>query len=73
MRLKYLSARPSRRSALAALGAVVLVGSLTVASVAAADDVIVNTGTIEDLQRFVQTLHRNYSLLAERIRAADGD
>jgi dephospho-CoA kinase len=39
----------------------------------AADDVIVNTGTIEDLQRFVQTLHRNYSLLAERIRAADGD
>jgi endo-1,4-beta-xylanase len=40
MRLKYLSARPSRRSALAAIGAVVLVGSLTVASVAAADDVI---------------------------------
>src|SRR5688572_9955800 len=39
----------------------------------AADDVIVNTGTIEDLQRFVQTLHRNYSLLAERIHAADGD
>ena len=39
----------------------------------AADDVIVNTGTIEDLQRFVQTLHRNYSLLAERIHAADGE
>lgn len=39
----------------------------------AADDVIVNTGTIEDLQQFVQTLHRNYSLLAERIHAADGD
>lgn len=39
----------------------------------AADDVIVNTGTIEDLQRFVQTLHRNYSLLAERIHAGDGD
>jgi dephospho-CoA kinase len=39
----------------------------------AADDVIVNTGTIEDLQRFVQTLHRNYSLLAERINSASGD
>lgn len=33
----------------------------------AADDVIVNTGTLQDLQRFVQTLHRNYKLLAERI------
>jgi dephospho-CoA kinase len=31
-----------------------------------ADDVIVNTGTVEDLQRFVQTLHQNYSLLARR-------
>lgn len=36
----------------------------------AADDVIVNSGTLEDLQQFVQTLHRNYSLLAERIRSA---
>ncbi|MBM0103457.1 dephospho-CoA kinase [Steroidobacter sp. S1-65] len=35
----------------------------------AADDVIVNTGTLQDLQRFVQTLHRNYKLLAERINA----
>lgn len=34
---------------------------------AVADDVIVNTGTLEDLQRFVQTLHRNYSLLAQKI------
>jgi dephospho-CoA kinase len=34
----------------------------------AADDVIVNTGTLEDLHQFVQTLHRNYTLLAERIR-----
>ena len=33
----------------------------------AADDVIVNTGTLQDLHRFVQTLHRNYKLLAERI------
>lgn len=37
----------------------------------AADDVIVNTGTIEDLQHFVQTLHRNYALLAERINSVD--
>lgn len=33
---------------------------------AAADDVIVNTGTMEDLKRFVETLHRNYLLIAER-------
>lgn len=32
---------------------------------AAADDVIVNTGTLADLQRFVLTLHRNYDLLAQ--------
>jgi dephospho-CoA kinase len=32
-----------------------------------ADDVIVNTGALEDLQGFVETLHRNYSLLSERI------
>jgi dephospho-CoA kinase len=38
---------------------------------AAADDVIVNTGTLEDLQEFVQTLHRNYSLLAQRMNAAE--
>ena len=31
----------------------------------AADDVIVNTGTLEDLQRFVQMLHENYVVLAE--------
>lgn len=37
----------------------------------AADDVIVNTGTLQDLHRFVQTLHRNYTLLSERINAAD--
>lgn len=30
----------------------------------AADDVIVNTGTLADLENFVQTLHRNYELLA---------
>lgn len=31
---------------------------------AAADDVIVNTGTLEDLERFVLTLHQNYEKLA---------
>jgi dephospho-CoA kinase len=35
----------------------------------AADDVIVNTGTLQDLQQFVQTLHRNYTALSERINA----
>ncbi|GFE79068.1 dephospho-CoA kinase [Steroidobacter agaridevorans] len=35
----------------------------------AADDVIVNTGTLQDLHRFVQTLHRNYTMLSERINA----
>ena len=34
---------------------------------AAAHDVIENTGTLEDLRRFVQTLHRNYALLAQRL------
>lgn len=34
----------------------------------AADDVIVNTGTLDDLQRFVQTLHRNYALLAQSLQ-----
>jgi len=29
-----------------------------------ADDVIVNTGTLDDLKRFVATLHENYELLA---------
>jgi dephospho-CoA kinase len=29
-----------------------------------ADDVIVNTGTLDDLRRFVDTLHENYELLA---------
>jgi len=37
----------------------------------AADDVIANAGTLEDLQRFVQTLHRNYTLIAERISSAN--
>lgn len=32
----------------------------------AADDVIVNTGTLADLEQFVTTLHRNYALLAQR-------
>lgn len=36
----------------------------------AADDVIVNTGTLADLEKFVLTLHQNYRLLAER--AEDG-
>jgi dephospho-CoA kinase len=35
----------------------------------AADDVIVNTGTLQDLQQFVQTLHRNYTVLSERMNA----
>jgi dephospho-CoA kinase len=33
-----------------------------------ADDVIVNTGTIDDLSGFVDTLHRNYALLADSRR-----
>jgi dephospho-CoA kinase len=33
----------------------------------AAHDVIENTGTLADLQRFVQTLHRNYELIAENL------
>lgn len=32
----------------------------------AADDVIVNTGTLADLEKFVLTLHQNYQLLAEK-------
>jgi dephospho-CoA kinase len=32
-----------------------------------AHDVIENTGTLADLQRFVQTLHRNYELLAQKL------
>jgi dephospho-CoA kinase len=32
-----------------------------------ADDVIVNTGALADLQGFVDTLHSNYSLLAQRL------
>lgn len=31
----------------------------------AADDVLVNTGTLEELRAFVETLHKNYSLLAK--------
>lgn len=31
----------------------------------AADDVIVNTGTLADLEQFVLTLHRNYERIAE--------
>lgn len=33
----------------------------------AAHDVIENTGTLADLERFVQTLHRNYALLAQNL------
>ena len=36
----------------------------------AAHDVIENTGTLEDLQRFVQTLHQNYALLAQKLAAS---
>jgi dephospho-CoA kinase len=36
----------------------------------AAHDVIENTGTLEDLERFVQTLHRNYTLLAQKLAGA---
>jgi dephospho-CoA kinase len=32
-----------------------------------AHDVIENTGTLADLQRFVQMLHRNYALLAQKL------
>jgi dephospho-CoA kinase len=32
-----------------------------------AHDVIENTGTLADLQRFVQTLHQNYALLAQKL------
>ena len=32
----------------------------------AAHDVIENTGTLADLERFVDTLHRNYALLAQK-------
>jgi dephospho-CoA kinase len=39
----------------------------------AADDVIVNTGTLADLHEFVQTLDRNYGLLAARINTAQRD
>jgi dephospho-CoA kinase len=35
----------------------------------AADDVIENTGTLADLQRSVQILHRNYALLAQQLGA----
>jgi dephospho-CoA kinase len=33
----------------------------------AAHDVIENTGTLADLQRFVEILHRNYELLAQKL------
>lgn len=36
--------------------------------IAVADDVLVNTGTLDELNRFVETLHNNYSLLAQRTR-----
>jgi dephospho-CoA kinase len=36
------------------------------ARLSVADDVIVNTGTLEQLQQFVLTLHRNYELLARK-------
>lgn len=34
-----------------------------------ADDVIENTGTLDDLRRFVETLHMNYQAIAERLRS----
>jgi dephospho-CoA kinase len=34
-----------------------------------ADDVIENTGTLEELRQFVETLHMNYLMIAERLRA----
>jgi dephospho-CoA kinase len=37
----------------------------------AAHDVIENTGTLPDLQRFVQTLHRNYELIAENLARSE--
>jgi dephospho-CoA kinase len=37
----------------------------------AAHDVIENTGTLADLQRFVQTLHRNYQLIAENLARSE--
>jgi dephospho-CoA kinase len=36
-----------------------------------AHDVIENTGTLADLRRFVQILHRNYALLAQRLAGDD--
>lgn len=36
----------------------------------AAHDVIENTGTLADLERFVQTLHRNYALLAQKLASS---
>lgn len=38
---------------------------------AVADDVIVNTGTVEDLPRYVETLHKNYSLLARKLHDSE--
>jgi dephospho-CoA kinase len=36
-----------------------------------AHDVIENTGTFADLQRFAQTLHQNYALLAQKLAGSD--
>jgi dephospho-CoA kinase len=36
----------------------------------AADDVIENTGTLADLARFVELLHRNYTLLAQNLASS---
>lgn len=36
-----------------------------------ADDILDNTGTLQDLHEYVQTLHHNYVLLAKRINSAD--
>jgi dephospho-CoA kinase len=36
--------------------------------IAVADDVLVNTGTLDELNQFVETLHKNYSLLAEPVK-----
>lgn len=38
-----------------------------------ADDVIVNTGTVDDLPGFVATLHKNYAMLADVVNRENRD
>jgi dephospho-CoA kinase len=40
------------------------------ARLAVADDLIVNTGTLDDLRGFVDTLDKNYRLIARNRKAA---